>query len=95
MIINPTYTVFVSSDSRNSEEDPKMDLKFQLEKEINKQIAIKLKRNEFDKHDYLQMIKEICEIINNCSFLSDQEKLDYCKSERYFMKLYLKRILSD
>ncbi|MEJ2251688.1 MAG: hypothetical protein P8Y70_20335 [Candidatus Lokiarchaeota archaeon] len=85
----------MSSHSHNSEEDSKIKLRFQLEQEINSQIDIKLKRNEFDKHDYLQMIKEIRQIIKECSFISDQEKVDYCKSERYFMKLYLKRILSD
>ncbi|MEJ2250047.1 MAG: hypothetical protein P8Y97_10345 [Candidatus Lokiarchaeota archaeon] len=86
----------MSSHSHNlEEEDISVRVRSQLEKEINSQIDIRLKRNEFDKHDYLQMIKEIRQIISNCSFLSDQEKVDYCKSERYFMKLYLKRILSD
>jgi hypothetical protein len=87
---------FVSSQSRDTEkEEFRENLQSKLEKEINKQIEIKLKRNKFEKHDYLQMIKEIRQIIKKCSFLSDMEKQDYCKSERYFMKLYLRRILDE
>ena len=38
------------------------------------------------------IIKDIQNIIERCSHLSNQEKWDYCKSQRYFIKQYLKQI---
>lgn len=40
----------------------------------------------------LMVIKDIQNIIKRCSHLSEQEKLKYCESQRYFIKQYLKQI---
>ncbi len=42
--------------------------------------------------DNLQTIKKVHAIILNCSNLSKKQKLEFCEGERYFMKLYLKKI---
>ena len=39
-------------------------------------------------------LKKIHAILLNCLNLNEKEKLEFCNSERYFMKLYLKQ-LSD
>ena len=40
--------------------------------------------------DNLVMLEEIHSILKNCSNLTDREKLDYCKNQRYLMKVYLR-----
>lgn len=45
-----------------------------------------------DDGSTMTMIKDIQKIIERCSDLSNQEKLDYCKSQRYFIKEYLKKM---
>jgi hypothetical protein len=37
-------------------------------------------------------LKKIHAILLNCINLNEKEKLDFCNSERYFMKLYLKEL---
>ena len=47
------------------------------------------------KEDNFKILQEIRKILTNYSQLTDKERLEFCKSERYFMKLYLKEVLSD
>ena len=37
-------------------------------------------------------LQKIHAILLNCSNLSKKQKLEFCESERYFMKMYLKKI---
>jgi len=37
-------------------------------------------------------LQKIHAILLNCSNLSKNQKLEFCESERYFMKLYLKKL---
>ncbi|MFX1347496.1 MAG: hypothetical protein ACFE92_02370 [Promethearchaeota archaeon] len=53
---------------------------------ILKQINESVKENHFD------MIKEIHNILNSSKSLTQNQKFAYCNSQRFFMKLYLKRI---
>lgn len=46
-------------------------------------------------NDNLEMVKDLQNIIQNCSNLSRKEIWDYCKSQRYFMKLYLEKLNSE
>jgi hypothetical protein len=38
------------------------------------------------------ILKELNSILLKCTNLSSRQKLDYCNSQRYFMKLYLKEL---
>ncbi|MFO7794538.1 MAG: hypothetical protein ACQERB_13115 [Promethearchaeati archaeon] len=40
----------------------------------------------------LEMAKDLQNIIKNCSNLTGKETWGYCKSQRYFMKLYLQHL---
>ncbi|MFX0021526.1 MAG: hypothetical protein ACFE9S_04320 [Candidatus Hermodarchaeota archaeon] len=40
----------------------------------------------------LTTLKKIHAILINCINLSKQKKLEFCESERFFMKLYLKKL---
>lgn len=48
--------------------------------------------NEEKTNDNLIILNEIKAILQNCSNLTNKQKLEYCNSQRFFMKLYLKEI---
>ena len=43
----------------------------------------------------LDTLNKIHAILVNCSNLSKNQKLEFCESERYFMKLYLKKLMKQ
>jgi hypothetical protein len=43
--------------------------------------------------DYLAISNDIQSILSNCPDLSTTQKLDYCNSQRYFMKMYMRNIV--
>ena len=43
----------------------------------------------------LLTLNKIHAILMNCSNLSKKQKLEFCESERYFMKLFLKQLRSQ
>ena len=57
-------------------------------------VNIKLKDVEVENFcdENLTSLQKIHAILLNCSNLSKQQKLEFCESERYFMKLYLKKL---
>jgi hypothetical protein len=59
--------------------------RFQIETSCNQKF-----KDEFC--DYLEIIKEIHRILLECSNLTYKERYDYCNSQRYFMKAYLKKL---
>ncbi len=48
---------------------------------------------ENNKNEYLVILNDIHSILSNCSNLTNKQKLDYCNSQRYYMKLYLREVL--
>jgi len=48
---------------------------------------------ESNKNDYFVILNDINSILMNYPNLTNKQKLDYCNSQRYFMKLYLKEVL--
>lgn len=63
------------------------------EEKIKKELIEDLKSilDEPENENYI-ILKEIQEILENCSDLTDKQRFDYCKSQRFFMKLYLREI---
>ena len=47
---------------------------------------------EFPISENYLILKELNSILVKCTNLTSQQKLAYCNSQRYFMKLYLKEI---
>ncbi len=43
-------------------------------------------------NENLKILKDIQDILQNCTILTQKERLEYCKSQRFFMKLYLKEV---
>ncbi len=44
------------------------------------------------KYDNFKLLTDISSVLQNCTHLTDNDKLMYCQSQRYFMKLYLREI---
>ncbi len=55
-------------------------------------IDIKIKREpKRTTQEYLTILKQLNILLNSKS-ITDAQRRDYCKSQRYFMKLYLKKM---
>lgn len=85
----------MSSNIGESEPVLKINDLFYEVKIDNKEKEIPDQSSEIPMDDNLVILEEIGEILRNCTFLSEKQKLDYCKSQRYFMKLYLKEVNRD
>jgi hypothetical protein len=44
------------------------------------------------KYDNFKLLTDIQTVLQKCSHLTDKDRLMYCQSQRYFMKLYLREI---
>ena len=44
------------------------------------------------KYDNFKLLSDISNVLQKCRHLTDKDKLLYCQSQRYFMKLYLREI---
>ncbi|MHA2392213.1 MAG: hypothetical protein ACXAEX_09580 [Promethearchaeota archaeon] len=44
------------------------------------------------KHDNFKLLADIQNVLQNCRHLTDKDRLNYCNTQRYFMKLYLREI---
>ena len=56
---------------------------------------IKLNNIEPNKENCFEIIRKINYFLSKTQHLSNQQKLDYCNIERYFMKLYLKEFTKN
>ena len=71
--------------------DQKYKKSFHFGKDIQESI---FKGNLYEATDeYLTILNDIHLILSNCSDLSISQKLEFCNSQRYFMKLFLKDML--
>jgi hypothetical protein len=44
------------------------------------------------KYDNFKLLTDIQNVLQNCRHLTDKDRLYYCNTQRYFMKLYLREI---
>ncbi|MFX1377207.1 MAG: hypothetical protein ACFFA0_15485 [Promethearchaeota archaeon] len=44
------------------------------------------------KYDNFKLLTDIQNVLQNCRHLTDRDRLNYCNTQRYFMKLYLREI---
>jgi hypothetical protein len=82
----------ISSDLNESE--PILNLK-DLFYEIDVSAEIKQKienipRNSINEN--MKLLQQIQSILQKCAHLTEKQKLLYCESQRYFMKLYLRDV---
>ena len=61
--------------------------------DIDDEISSYLRQNSNDNiNDNLLITRKLHKILQNSQNLTKQQRFEYCNSERYFMKLYLKDI---
>lgn len=73
-------------------------IKFKTDKNIpeliNEEIPNKLiSKSHNSETGYLSISNDIHSILLNCPELDISQKLEYCNSQRYFMKMYLKEMI--
>ncbi|KKK44874.1 hypothetical protein LCGC14_1978660 [marine sediment metagenome] len=44
------------------------------------------------RYDNFKLLQDIQSVLQNCTHLSNRDRLNYCNTQRYFMKLYLREI---
>ena len=82
----------LSSNFGNQDPVLNLDSLFKNE-EIGQELKEKVnKLQENNSTDNLILLDEIKEILHNCTHLTPEQKLMYCQSQRYFMKLYLREV---
>ncbi|UCC19301.1 MAG: hypothetical protein JSV62_14540 [Promethearchaeota archaeon] len=69
------------SESKSCEENVCKDFDFQTKQHLNG-----------DMDDHLNIIQKIDFILKNSHDLTQKQKEEYCINQRFYMKLYLKRI---
>ena len=61
--------------------------------EVNYNIESELAElKEKSKIDNFNLLQEIQTILQKCAHLNPRQRLMYCESQRYFMKLYLREV---
>ncbi|UCC18819.1 MAG: hypothetical protein JSV62_12010 [Promethearchaeota archaeon] len=81
--------------SKLGDSEPVLNLKdlFYEPNVLNKQVSKQVEEiPQTSKYDNFKLLSDIQNVLQKCSHLTDKDKLLYCQSQRYFMKLYLREI---
>ncbi|MFX1419993.1 MAG: hypothetical protein ACFE9N_13830 [Promethearchaeota archaeon] len=81
--------------SKIEELEPVLNLKdlFYEQQNINSSNSKQVKEiPQKSRYDNFKLLRDISNVLQNCRHLTDKDKLLYCQSQRYFMKLYLREI---
>jgi hypothetical protein len=74
------------------EKKPKLEFQIQNNTQPSQKMDFKIIREpQKSTQDYLEILKKL-NILLNSNSISDAKRRDYCKSQRYFMKLYLDEV---
>ncbi|MHA2125031.1 MAG: hypothetical protein ACW99E_06950 [Promethearchaeota archaeon] len=63
--------------------------------EIDVNQTIKISKHDFPqkaKYDNFKLLTDIQRVLQKCTHLTAKDRLNYCTTQRYFMKLYLREI---
>ena len=92
--INLQDEIEIMTDLRLEDSEPVLNLK-NLFYEIKVNNNIKNSVDLFPqkaKYDNFKLLTDIQRVLQKCTHLTQRDKLMYCQSQRYFMKLYLREI---
>jgi len=80
--------------SRLNDSEPILNLKdLFYSEEIREKIEVKLQQlPEKSKRSNLKLLQEIQTVLQRCTHLTENQRLMYCESQRYFMKQYLREM---
>jgi len=76
------------------EPDPVLNLKdLFYDSTISNEIKSEIRElGEKSRVDNFKLLEEIQTILHRCAHLNPKQRLMYCESQRYFMKLYLREV---
>ncbi|GAG96374.1 unnamed protein product, partial [marine sediment metagenome] len=85
-------TIMISS--RLSDSEPILNLKdLFYNEELEENIEAKIKQlPEKNKRTNFKLLQEIQTVLQRCTHLTENQRLMYCESQRYFMKQYLREM---
>jgi len=71
--------------------------KFDINQEFEEKLSNLVKVNTLEpkKDECFKIVRNINYFLSKTQQLTNQQKLDYCNIERYFMKLYLKEFIKN
>ncbi len=80
--------------SRLNDLEPILNLKdLFYDEEVKKAIEVKIQQlPEKNKSANLKLLQEIQTVLQRCTHLTENQRLMYCESQRYFMKQYLREM---
>ena len=80
--------------SRLSDSEPILNLKdLFYGEELKEEIEAKINQlPEKNKRANLKLLQEIQTVLQRCAHLTENQRLMYCESQRYFMKQYLREM---
>ncbi|MFX1279240.1 MAG: hypothetical protein ACFFA3_07470 [Promethearchaeota archaeon] len=86
--------VEVMTNQRLEDSEPVLNLKdlfYEIKVEYNRNQASEIMQQKA-KYDNFKLLADIQNVLQNCKHLTDKDRLNYCTTQRYFMKLYLREI---
>lgn len=84
---------FTTENKKTQKEDsPKKDASSQISKDNEPEIKLGENLDEVIDEN-LTTLKKVHSILLNCINLTKKQKLEFAESERFFMKLHLKKLL--
>ena len=86
--------VEIMTNSRLEDLEPVLclkDLFYEIKVEYNEEHVPEIMQQKA-KYDNFKLLTDIQNVLQNCRHLTDKDRLNYCITQRYFMKLYLREI---
>jgi len=76
-------------------QSPKLEFEIIQDQRPFQKLEVEIKRElQKSTQDYLEILKKLNILLNSHS-ITEAQRRDYCKSQRYFMKLYLDKIKNE
>jgi len=93
-LINLKEDIEVMTDLRLEDSEPVLNLKnlfYKIKTNNNIKNSVEIFPQKA-KYDNFKLLTDIQRVLQKCTHLTQRDKLMYCQSQRYFMKLYLREI---
>ena len=94
-LMNHEEKIKTMKDLRLEDSEPILNLKdlFYEAKIINQTVNKQVEEiPQKAKYDNFKLLTDIQNVLQKCRHLTNKDKLNYCNTQRYFMKLYLREI---
>ena len=92
---DPQFSFHIPQIQKETKFKSKLEFEIKKRSQNTQKIDIEIKREpKKSTEEYLEILKKLNILLNSHS-ITDIQRRDFCKSQRYFMKLYLDQINND